>query len=261
MFKTIGMYLVLSCLFLNQAFAQERPLVVGMELQYPPFEMSETDGTPSGVSVDFAKALAKHLGRELKIENIAWDGLIPSLKTNKVDLIISSMTITDERQKTVDFSIPYAQSNLAILTNPSSGVKAIQDLNQKGKKIAVKKGTTGHLYATKYLQNAQLLVFDKENAAVIEVIQKKADGFLYDQLTIYKNWTKYKDTTIALLKPFQEHPEYWGVAIKKGNDSLKHQVDAFIRQAKSDGTFDQFSKKYLTEARATFDELGIPFFF
>ena len=84
---------------------------------------------------------------------------------------------------------------------------------------------------------------------------------LYDQLTIYKNWTKHKDTTIALLKPFQEHPEYWGVAIKKGNDSLKHQVDAFIRQAKSDGTFDQFSKKYLTEARATFDELGIPFFF
>ncbi len=73
-------------------------LKVGMELAYPPFEMSEKDGTPSGVSVDFAKALGKYLGKDVVIENIAWDGLIPSLKTGKIDLIISSMTITDERK-------------------------------------------------------------------------------------------------------------------------------------------------------------------
>ena len=261
MFKKLFVHVMAVFLLSTLTFGAEKPLVVGMELQYPPFEMSEIDGTPSGVSVDFAKALGKYLGREVKIENIAWDGLIPSLKTNKIDLIISSMTITDERKKTIDFSIPYAQSNLAILTNPSSGVKNIKDLDQKGKKIAVKKGTTGHVYASKHLKNASLLVFDKENAAVLEVIQKKADGFLYDQLTIYKNWIKHKDTTIALLEPFQETPEYWGVAIKKGNDALKQKVDAFIKQAKSDGTFDSFSKKYLTEARATFDELGIPFFF
>ncbi|MBE0490967.1 MAG: transporter substrate-binding domain-containing protein [Sulfurospirillum sp.] len=253
---------IMAFLFLiGSANATEKPLIVGMELQYPPFEMSDVNGNPSGVSVDLAYALGKYLNREVKIENIAWDGLIPSLKTNKIDLIISSMTITEERKKTIDFSIPYAQSNLAILTNPSSGVKSINDLNQKGKKIAVKKGTTGHIYANAHLKNAELLVFDKENAAVLEVIQKKADGFLYDQLTIYKNWNNHKDTTIALLKPFQKNPEYWGAAIKKGNNELKTKVDAFITQAKSDGTFDALSKKYLTEARATFDALGIPFFF
>lgn len=261
MFKKVKVVLVGLLLSFGLLHASEKPLVVGMELQYPPFEMSEIDGTPSGVSVDFAKALGVYLGREVKIENIAWDGLIPSLKTKKIDLIISSMTITDERKKTIDFSIPYAQSNLAILTNTKSGIKSIDDLNQKGKKIAVKKGTTGHIYANKYLSNAELLVFDKENAAVLEVIQGKADGFLYDQLTIYKNWANHKETTVALLKPFQEKPEYWGVAIKKGNDKLKDQVNAFIKQAKSDGTFDAFSKKYLTKARATFDALGIEFFF
>ncbi|ATB70622.1 polar amino acid-binding periplasmic protein [Sulfurospirillum diekertiae] len=261
MFKHLINVLIGLSLFTTLVNSAERPLIVGMELQYPPFEMSDKDGTPSGVSVDLAKALGKYLGREVTIENIAWDGLIPSLKTGKIDLIISSMTITDERQKTIDFSIPYAQSNLAILTNKTSGVKSIEDLNQKGKKIAVKKGTTGHLYANQYLKNAELLVFDKENAAVLEVIQGKADGFLYDQLTIYKNWANHKETTVALLKPFQEKPEYWGVAIKKGNDALKEQVNAFIKQAKNDGTFDALSKKYLTEARATFDALGIPFFF
>ncbi|WP_458701458.1 transporter substrate-binding domain-containing protein [Sulfurospirillum sp. 1307] len=261
MFKKISALLVTLLLSTASLVATEKPLVVGMELQYPPFEMSDKQGKPTGVSVDLAYALGKYLGREVKIENIAWDGLIPSLKTGKVDLIISSMTITPQRAKSIDFSIPYAQSNLAILTNTKSGVKNINDLNQKDKKIAVKKGTTGHIYAMKYLKNADLLVFDKENAAVLEVIQGKADGFLYDQLTIYKNWAKHKDTTVALLKPFQEKPEYWGMAIKKGNTDLKKKVDEFIKKAKSDGTFDKLSKKYLTEARATFDKLGIEFFF
>ncbi len=261
MLKQISALLVTLFLTMTHLLAVDKPLVVGMELQYPPFEMSDKQGNPTGVSVDLAYALGKNLGREVRIENITWDGLIPSLKTKKVDLIISSMTITAQRAKTIDFSIPYAQSNLAILTNPTSGVKNINDLNQKGKVIAVKKGTTGHIYAGKYLNKATVLVFDKENAAVLEVIQKKADAFLYDQLTIYKNWNKHKETTVALLEPFQSSPEHWGMAIKKGNTKLKTQVDAFIKKAKSDGTFDKLSQKYLSKARATFDKLGIKFFF
>jgi polar amino acid transport system substrate-binding protein len=253
--------IILSLLFSFLALFANEPLKVGMELAYPPFEMSLKDGTPSGVSVDFAKALGEYLNREVIIENIAWDGLIPSLKTGKVDIIISSMTITQERKKSIAFSIPYAQSNLAILTHPNSGVKSIEDLDQKGKRVAVKKGTTGHIFASKNLKNAQVLVFDKENAAVLEVIQQKADGFLYDQLTIYKNWANHKDKTVALLKPFQKEPEYWGVALRKDDTKLKEQVDAFIKKAKADGTFDEFSRRYLSEARETFDKLGIPFFF
>lgn len=237
------------------------PLKVGMELAYPPFEMSDKSGKPSGVSVDLAKALGKYLGRDVIIENIAWTGLIPSLKTGKVDIVISSMTITKEREKTVSFSIPYAQSSLAILTHPKSNVMSIKDLNKKGKVVAVKQGSTGHIYASKQLKNAKVLPFDKENAAVLEVIQQKADGFLYDQLTIYKNWSKHKDTTVGLLASFQETPEYWGAAMRKDDVKLKKQVDAFIKQAKSDGTFDKLSKKYLKEARETFDNIGIPFFF
>ncbi len=239
---------------------EKKVLKVGMELAYPPFEMSDKDGTPSGVSVDFAKALGAHLGREVIIENIAWDGLIPSLKTGKVDLIISSMTITEERKKSIDFSIPYAQSSLAILANKDSGVKSIDELNIAGKIVAVKKGSTGHIYAKDHLPNAEVLAFDKEAACVIEVVQGKADGFIYDQLTIYKNYAKNMDTTVPLLKSFQKDFEYWGVALKQ-NDPLKAEVDAFITQAKADGTFETLANRYLTDAKKTFDELNIPFFF
>ena len=239
----------------------KKVLTVGMELAYPPFEMSDKDGVPQGVSVDFAKALGEYLGREVVIENTAWSGLIPSLKTGRIDLIISSMTITKERQRSINFSIPYAQSSLAILANKNSGVSNIDDLDKKGKKVAVKKGSTGHVYVSKNFKNADILVFDKENACVLEVVQGKVDGFLYDQLTIYKNYVQHKDTTVALLKSFQKDFEYWGVALNKKDVELKKKVDEFIKKAKADGTFDKLAKKHLSEAKATFDELNIPFFF
>lgn len=244
----------------TQVEPQKKVLKVGMELAYPPFEMSDKDGTPSGVSVDIAKALGEYLGRDVVIENIAWDGLIPSLKTGKIDIIISSMTITEERKKSIAFSIPYAQSSLAILANKNSGITSIDDLNMVGKKVAVKKGSTGHIYAKDNLPNAEVLVFDKEAACVLEVVQGKADGFIYDQLTIYKNYAKNMDTTVPLLQSFQKDFEYWGVALRQ-NDPLIEEVNTFIKRAKDDGTFDTFANKYLADAKKTFDELGIPFFF
>ena len=78
----------------SPAAVDNAPLVVAMELAYPPFETKDDAGNASGVSVDFAKAFGEYLGREVVIENTAWDGLIPSLQTGKADMIVSSMTIT-----------------------------------------------------------------------------------------------------------------------------------------------------------------------
>ncbi len=251
--------LLLNPIVLNAG--NSKPLRVGMELQYPPFEMSTKDGTPSGISVDLAKALGKYLKREVLIQNIAWDGLIPSLKTKKIDIIISSMTITNKRKKVIDFSIPYAQSDLCILTNPSSGIKSVRDLNQKGKVVAVKKGTTGHIYAVECLKKAKILVLDKESSAVLEVMQKRADAFIYDQLTVYRDWKNHKKTTVALLQPITKKPGYWGIALRQNEPHLKERINAFIQKAKSDGTFNRLAYKYLKDIKKKFVELNIPFFF
>src|SRR5258708_5459355 len=85
-------------------------LIVGMELAYPPFEMTDPQGRPTGVSVDLARALGKFLGLEIQIQNLPFDGLIPSLQTRKLDLIISSLTATPERAKSIDF----ARSGVAV---------------------------------------------------------------------------------------------------------------------------------------------------
>lgn len=236
------------------------PLVVAMELAYPPFETKDDSGNPSGVSVDFAKAFGESIGREVVIENTAWDGLIPSLETGKADIIVSSMTITDERRKTVDFSDPYANALLALLVGKASGIVSIDDLNQAGKKVAVKTGTTGYIYAENNLANAEIIALADESACVTEVIQGKADAFIYDQLTIYRNWKANEDTTLAVFIPFQD-VEHWGVAVKKGDTKLLDQLNTFIAKFSSEGGFDKLTEKYLSEEKAAFDALGFQWFF
>ena len=98
------------------------PLKVGMELAYPPFEMTDAAGKPTGVSVRIAAARGKHLERDVVIENIAFDGLIPALKVGKIDCIISSMTATPERAKSIAFSEPYLKTGLALLVGAKSAV-------------------------------------------------------------------------------------------------------------------------------------------
>jgi polar amino acid transport system substrate-binding protein len=240
--------------------ADPNTLVVAMELAYPPFETKDADGNPSGVSVDIAKDFAAYIGKDIKIENTAWDGLIPSLTTGKADMVISSMTITDERKKTVDFSDPYANSLLAILANKNSGITKIEDLNAEGKKVAVKTGSTGETYAQKNLTKAEIISLADESACATEVAQGKADGFLYDQLTIYRHNQENPDTTTAIFIPFQD-PEKWGIAVKKGNTKLLDELNTFIAKYREEGGFDRVSDKYLSTEKTAFAQMGFKWFF
>src|SRR3954454_7489829 len=126
-------------------------LTVGMELAYPPFEMTDESGKPAGVSVDLANALGQFLGKRVTIQKTAFDGLIPSLKTGRIDVVISSMTATPERAMSVDFSEPYLKTGLCLLVSAGSSIQSIQDADRPGKTIAVKKGTTGQTYAAEHL--------------------------------------------------------------------------------------------------------------
>ena len=239
--------------------AQTDPLRVGMELSYPPFEMTDPQGRPTGVSVRLAEALGRYLGRTIVVENIAFDGLIPALKTGKIDCIISSMTATPQRAKSIAFSEPYLKTGLSLLVGVKSSVQAEPDLNVKGRVVAVKKGTTGHQYAATSLQQARVLVLDKESAAVMEVVQGKADVFLYDSLSVYQNHKRHPDQTRAILRPFRE--ETWAVGVRQNDAGLRGQINAFLRAFREQGGFEKLGDEFLPEEKAAFAEQGIPFYF
>ncbi|MFY8221249.1 MAG: transporter substrate-binding domain-containing protein [Pirellulales bacterium] len=245
-------------LLMAASAAAAPPLRVGMELSYPPFEMTDPQGRPTGVSVRLAEALGKHLGRDVVIENVAFDGLIPALKTGKIDCIISSLTATPERARAIAFSEPYLKTGLALLVGTQSPVQSAADLDAPGRTVAVKKGTTGHQYAAT-LKQARVLVLDKESAAVMEVAQGKADAFLYDSLSVFRNQRRHPDTTRAILRPFRE--ETWAIGLRPGDDELRRQINGFLDAFRAAGGFERLGDEFLPEEKRAFKEQGLPFYF
>lgn len=233
------------------------PLRVGMELTYPPFEMQDKAGNPDGVGAKLAEALAKDLGRPLKIVPMDFSGLIPALKTGNVDVVISSMTATDERRQSIDFSEPYAFTGLALLVRKNSDIQSIDDLKKPGRTISAKATTTGETWAINHLPQAKRVVFEDQTACVLEVVQGRADAFIYDQLSIYQYARENPDTTRGLLKPFVE--ESWAVGIAKGNDDLRGKVNAFIEKFRAEGGFGKLGDQYLSEEKKFLESQGIPF--
>lgn len=239
----------------------EDELVVGMELKYPPFETTDANNTPDGISVKMAYALGEYLGRPVRIEGMDWNGLIPSLTTKKIDLIISSMTIRPDRQEVVNFSDPYAKAQLSLLVYKDSPVMEFNDLKSDDRKLAVKKGSTGHTYAIDNLPEGNIVVFNEASECVLEVAQGRADAFIYDALTIFNNNELHPDTTRTLFEPFQEDYEYWGVAINKDDEDLLKDVNAFIKKFQDDGGMNDLADEYLGGIKKIFDDLDLPFFF
>jgi polar amino acid transport system substrate-binding protein len=236
-----------------------QPLRVGMDLSYPPFETIDAQGHPSGISVDLAQALGESLHRPVKIENIPFTGLIPSLLTGKIDLIISSMTDTPEREKTIAFSDPYLSIGLAVLAGRNSGISKNSDLDQKGSILAVRQGTTGQVWAASHLTRAKVLVLDKESSAVLEVIQGKVAGFIYDQMSVWKNHQEHPDETVALLDPVQR--ESWAIGLRPADTELRDHVNDFLKSFRNAGGFAKLGDTYLRDQKEAFAKAGIPFYF
>ncbi len=235
-------------------------LKVGMELKYPPFETKDSDGNPDGASVMLAKALGEYLGKDVEFIDTPYPSLIPSLETGKIDMIVSSMTITEARLEKVDFSDPYTTSQLMMLVFKDSKVQSPADLNDPDVIIASKTGTIGALWAQSNAPDAQIKNIDEEATAVLEVAQGKADVFIYDPLSIIRHHENYPDSTRAVLEPLP-NTGGWGVAVQKGDTEFVEKINEFIMKAKEDGTYDNIREKFLLEKMEEFKAYGLDFFF
>ncbi len=234
-------------------------LKVGMEPSYPPFEFKNDSGELDGVDVRIAEALAKFMGLPLKIEEYTFPGLPPALMSGQIDCIISAMTATDERRKSIDFSDAYVFTAIAMLVHKNAPIQTPEDLKKPGIRIVAKVGTTGESYVREHLPQATLRVLDEEGNCADEVAKNLADAFIYDQLSIYGHWESRKDDTRAILTPIRE--EYWAVGIKKGNDALRTKVNAFIKDFRDKGELTKLADRYLVKERKLLEGMGAPFIF
>jgi len=222
-------------------------LIVGMEVEFFPFEYADEKGNPVGFDVDIAKLAAKELGVEIEIKDIEWTGLIPSLQSGKVDMIISGMTATLERAKAVTFSQAYFETGLCALLSQKKApnIKDVKELNTPDRIIAVKVGTTGDLVTAKLFPKAQVNRYKDETACVREVVTGRADAFLYDQLSVAKHHKQNPKTTRAVLTPFTYEP--YSIAMRKGDFDFWNWINMYLDTIKRDGRYQELYKKYFSE--------------
>ena len=227
-----------------------RVYVVGTDAAYAPFESQNEKGEIVGFDIDVVKAVAAKAGMEVKFVNTPWEGIFNALNQGDRDLLVSAVTITDERKQTMDFSIPYFDAQQLIAVPSSSKIKKFDDL--KKLKVGVQTGTTGDEAVTKLLgkTNANIKRFESTPLALKELEAGGVDAVVADNGVVinYVNNNasgKFKTVTDASFAA-----EQYGLALKKGNTELKTKLDKGLADIKSDGTYDKLYAQYFGAAPA-----------
>ncbi|AOY57998.1 MULTISPECIES: transporter substrate-binding domain-containing protein [Desulfococcus] len=225
---------------------QKGELRVGFEAGYMPFEMTDQKGEFVGFDIDMAKMMAKAMGVKFVPVNTAWDGIIPSLITGKFDIIMSGMTVTQERNLKVNFADPYIVVGQAILLNKKheGAITSYKDLNDSKYIVTSKLGTTGEQAVKRYIPKCTYKSFETETEAVLEVINGKADAYVYDQPNCVVIMAQQGSGNLVFLdEPFTYEPLAW--AITKGDPDFLNWLNNFLRQVKNDGRYDQIYNKWI----------------
>jgi len=221
-------------------------LRVGFESGYVPFEMTDKTGKFIGFDMDFGRRMAKAMGVKFVPINTAWDGIIPSLMTDKFDIIMGGMTITQERNLKINFADPYIVVGQAILLNKKHEGKVLsyKDLNDKKFILTSRMGTTGEQAIKKYIPKATYKGFESEAEAGLEVINGKADALVYDlPFCGFLYGSQGKGKTVFLNQPFTYEPLAW--AINKGDPDFLNFLNNFLRQSKGDGFYEKVYNKWI----------------
>ena len=221
-------------------------LRVGFESGYVPFEMTNKKGKFIGFDMDYGRRLAKDMGVKFVPVNTAWDGIIPALMTDKFDIIMGGMTITQERNLKINFADPYIVVGQTILLNKKHEgiVKDYRDLNDPKYILTSRLGTTGEQAIKKLIPKATYKAFESEAEAGLEVINGKADALVYDlPFCGFLYGSQGKGKTVFLSDPFTYEPLAW--AINKGDPDFLNFLNNFLRQTRGDGFYDRLFKKWI----------------
>ncbi|MDI7864457.1 transporter substrate-binding domain-containing protein [Rhizobiaceae bacterium n13] len=246
-----------SMAFATASVATAEPLKIGMAPEpYPPFEWKEADGTWKGFEIDFGKALCAKMGEECVIVEIAWDGIIPALQAKKIDMILNSMTITEERQKIIDFSVPYYSTGASFIGPKGTTLEPTAESLQ-GKVIGVQAATTHAAYVEeKFKDVAEIRTYPTQDEANADLIAGRLDTVVADKVALDEFLKSADASGLAMLAdvPAEDGGDkHVGIAIRKEDAALKAKVDAAITEIVKSGEYDQLAKPYFN-----FDIYGLP---
>lgn len=231
-----GLLMIIS---LAACTSKKDELVMATNAEFPPYEFHEGDKIV-GIDVEICQAIADELGKELVIEDMAFDSVITSVYTGKADLGAAGLTITEDRLKNINFSDPYATAAQVIIIKEDSDIASPDDL--VGKTIGVQLGTTGDIYAED-IEDATLERYNKGFEAVQALLQGKIDAVIIDNepAKVYVS----QNEGLKIVDEAFTYEEY-AIAIAKDNTKLLNDVNAAIKKLKDSGKLDEIVAKYIS---------------
>ncbi len=234
------------------AAAAPAELKVAIDPAYEPFTFKSPEGQPTGFDVDMANAICEQTKHKCVFVEQVWDSMIPGLTAKKYDVIISSMSITDERMKEVDFSDKYYNTPSRIVLKKT--VNYTDPASIKGKKIGVLKGSTQEAYALGELKPAGVTVnsYESQDQVYLDLKAGRIDGTVADFLEVSGGFlSKPEGAAFALMGPDLRDPKYYGygvgVAMRKGEDALKSEINTAIKTIRANGSYKVMNDKYFAK--------------
>jgi polar amino acid transport system substrate-binding protein len=245
---SLGFSLIFFLLFVGASAADDLQIVkkkgkitMAMSGQYPPFNFVNDKNQLTGFDVEIGKEIAKRIDVQAVPTSTAWDGIIAGLLSNKYQLICSSMAITEERLKSIDFSDPYYRSGAQLFVKKDSPLNSVEDL--KRKKIGVTLGTTYEKWVRENSTNIDIRTYKGIPDMILEVSTGRIDGFITDKI-VGAMAIKDKDVPIKLAGDLL-YEEKMGIALRKGNVNLKNAINVALASMKKDGTYHNISIKWI----------------
>ena len=208
---------------------EEGVIRIGLSL-FVPWSMRDVNGDLIGFELDVGRQLAEDMGVEVEFVPTAWDGIIPTLLAGNFDVIISGMSVTAQRNLTVNFTDPYAYSGLAILANRElTAGMSMEDLNSSDVTFAARRGATPAVVIADRFPEAELLLFDEDGAATQEVLNGNAHATMASQPTPNREAGRNPDT---LYVPFETlfDPRGEGFAVRRGDPDALNYFNNWIAQ-------------------------------
>ncbi|MBR5442428.1 MAG: transporter substrate-binding domain-containing protein [Clostridia bacterium] len=219
--------------------AETKVLTMATNAEFPPYEYKEGDGY-KGIDVEIAEAIAAKLGMELKIEDIAFDSIIPGVQTGKYDMGMAGLTVDETRLKQVNFSDSYATGVQSIIVKEGSDIKSADDL--AGKKIGVQTSTTGDIYATDDFGEENITRYDNGAVAVQALIAGKIDCVIIDNAPA-KSYAEANEGLVVLETEYIQ--EEYAICFAKENTQLQADVNKALGELIADGTVKAIIEKYI----------------
>jgi polar amino acid transport system substrate-binding protein len=262
MFKTIkqallaGVLAVFSALPLH-AFAGDtlqrvidfQTLKVGMSGNQPPMNMTTREGGLIGFDVDLAQALALAMNVKLEIKTLPFGELMAALEENKIDMVISNLSITPERTEAVSFVGPYMMSGMSILTKKNSSLSEItsaDQFNRESLTLLALNNSTHAKFVRMIAPDATLIEFKDYNEGVDMLINGKGDAMLADMTQCILAAMRFPDADLTTLeKPLTIEPV--GIAVSKSDPQFFNLVDNYLRAYEKTGVLNQLRKKWFED--------------